>query len=234
MKAANLKIRCSALGQIMTNPRSKGEGLLSETCQKYLSQLYVSYKCGREKETVTKYMTKGLQVEEDSLTVFSRYKGKIYFKNQERLNNDFIQGTPDIVVNSLVIDIKSSWDIFTFFATKRDKLNQSYFYQLQGYMALTGAEGAELAYCLVNTPPGLIQDEKTKLLYKIGSGKATSENYLEACDRIDKLMTFDDIPLRERVNIISIERDENAIRGVYERVEQCREYWAKTYEEETP
>jgi hypothetical protein len=214
--------RASCIGKIMTNSRSKSE-LLSETCKKYLSEIFIQEKYGRKKEIVNKYVTKGLECEENSIALYSTYKKDIFFKNEQFYKNEFVCGTPDIVDGFKIIDIKSSWSIFTFLDAK-DSLNKDYYYQIQTYLALTGKEKGTLAYCLTNTPDCLIQDEKKRLMWKMNVYNDMDKNYLEACAEIDKLCLYDDIPLEERVHEIEIERDEKAIQSIYDRVEECREY----------
>lgn len=234
MEKSNLKIRCSALGLVMTDPRSKSEKL-SETCKNYLAELFVQEKYRREKDIENKYMTKGLLVEEDSLTIYSRYKKKFFLKNEKQFENEWITGHPDIIVPfenpgpPEVRDIKSSWDIFTFFETHYAKLNKKYYWQLMGYMDLTSSSVGRLAYCLIDTPEQIINDEKRKLLWKMGVTTELDDNYLEACRKLDQLMTYGDIPITERVNEIVIERDKEAIEAIHDRVELCREYWEETY-----
>ena len=96
-------------------------------------------------------------------------------------------------------------------------------------MDLTGATSATLAYCLVDTPQQLIEDEKRRLMWKMGV--ATSENplYLEACDALDQAMTFGDIPMDERLIEFKIERNEADIMRLHARVEECRE-WLNEFE----
>lgn len=230
MNANDIKFRCSSLGYIMTEPRSKSE-LLSETTKTHLVDKFVSVKYGRETDIQNKYISKGLAVEEDSITLYSRVTKQFFKKNELTLDNEFISGTPDLFTGSsirnadLIIDIKSSWDIFTFFRTTQDKLNKMYYWQLQGYMALTGAKSARLVYCLVNTPEPLIYDEKNKLKWKMGViNPDTDENFIAACDELDKVMKYDDVPMNERVNEITVERNQNDIDRLYERITQCREY----------
>jgi len=196
---------------------------LGDTVITHLVDKYVSIKYGRETNIESKYTNKGLQVEEDSLTLYSRYKKTYFTKNEENLSNDWITGTPD-VIKERIIDIKSSWDIFTFFRTKSKPLNKHYYWQMQSYMALTGADTAVLAYCLTDTPDVILNDEKRRLLWKMGVISDQDATYLEACDKLDKLMTYSDIPLEERVHEVEIKRDDRAIESIYKRVEECREY----------
>ena len=230
MNANEILFRCSSLGYIMTEPRSKSE-TLSETTKTHLVDKFVSAKYNRENDIQNKYINKGLAVEEDSITLYSRVNKTFFSKNERTLVNDFISGTPDLFVGNeienaqIIIDIKSSWDIFTFFRTTQDKLNKMYYWQLQGYMALTCAKSARLVYCLVNTPEALIYDEKNKLKWKMGViNPDTDENFIAACDELDKVMKYDDVPMEERVNEITVERNDADIERLYERVKQCREY----------
>ena len=60
---------------------------LSETTKTHLIDKFVSYKYGRNTDIKNKYITKGLEVEEDSITLFSQYSKTFYRKNEERLTN---------------------------------------------------------------------------------------------------------------------------------------------------
>ena len=61
-----MKIRCSSIGKIMTNSRSKTE-TLSKTCRTYLQELAVEEMYGKRKEFSSKYTDKGNQVEDDGI-----------------------------------------------------------------------------------------------------------------------------------------------------------------------
>lgn len=225
MDASNILFRCSSLGYIMTNDRSGKQ--MGETCKNHLVDKFISVKYGRKTDIQTKYTNKGLMVEEDSLTLYSLYTKDFLLKNKQVFSNEFICGTPDVILADKVIDIKSSWDIFTFFRASHEKVNQRYYWQLMGYMALTGKKTATLAYCLINTPDCLIHDEKRRLMYKMNVIDDRNTLYEEACSELDKQMIYDDIPLEEKVNEIIVERDEDAIQAIYARVKECREYMDK-------
>lgn len=237
--ANNILFRCSSLGYIMTEPRSKSE-VLSETCKTHLVDVFVSAKYGRRTDIQTRYTIKGNLVEEDSMTLYSRVTGKFYRKNKETFKNDFISGTPDIITldgakPERIIDIKSSWDIFTFFRTCAKEINKNYYWQLMGYMALTGAETSNLAYCLVNTPDALIEAEKRRLWYSMGQPEQDNREYIEGCLEIDRMMIYDDIPMKERVmDMITVDRDEDVIQRIYARVAQCREWMDTNLFKTTP
>lgn len=227
--------RCSSLGHIMVEPRSKSEGPISEGCKTHLIDKYVSEQFGRNTEIFSKYTDKGNEVEEDSLTLFSRVKGQFFKKNKEKVFNDFICGTPDFYEGpslqkaTVIRDLKSSWDIFTYFRAKHKDLNKLYYWQLQGYMDLTGAEVAYLNYCLIDTPQPLVNDEKRKLMWKMGATTDQDPNYIEACKEIDKLHTYSDIPMEDRMFEIRVDRNQADIDRMHQRVLDCREYMEKTF-----
>jgi hypothetical protein len=225
--------RSSAAGHLMTEPKSKKDkdaGNLSEGAKTHLVDIYVSAKYGRQSDIQNRYVTKGLMVEEDSITLYSRVKKSYFKKNEEHLSNEFIKGTPDMFTGKdirnaeIIIDVKSSWDLFTFFRNHTKDVNSLYWWQLQCYMALTGAKSARLAYCLINTPQVLIEDEKRKLMYKMGCLSQESPEYVEACEELEKSMIYDDIPLKERLIEFEIERDNEAIKSLYERIKKARAY----------
>lgn len=226
---STLQFRCSSLGHIMTDSRSKND-TLSETCKTHLIDIYVRHKYGRQSDISNRYTEKGMMVEEDSITLYTRVKKKLFIKNEQHLSNAFIKGTPDLFIGSSldtaeeIIDIKSSWDIFSFFRIHTQSLNKHYYWQMQGYMALTGATKATIAYCLVNTPTITINDEKRRLFYKMNIATEENELYKEACIALEKAMTYDDIPIKERVIELSVERSDADIEQIYQRVEKGRAY----------
>lgn len=231
MQANKILFRCSSLGYIMTESRTKSEPL-SETCKNHLVDVFISYRYNRRQDIQTRYTIKGTMVEEDSMTLYSRYKRKMYRKNQERFSNDYIAGTPDIVVvdgaaPELIIDIKSSWDIFTFMRNKHKDLNKQYYWQMQGYMALTGAKSAVLAYCLSNTPDQLIEGQKRTLWYQMGQPPQDSDLWLDAEAEINRMAIYDDIDISERIIEINIERNDSDIEALYKKIGICRAWMQK-------
>ena len=225
-----MKFRCSALGNLMVEPKLKSE-TLSETTKTYLREKYIFEKYKRSKFVESKYMTKGTEVEEESLTLLSIVTRKLYNKNEKLLWNDWVIGTPDTyegdtIENAItIIDIKSSWDIFTFFASKEEKLNKMYYWQLQGYMWLTGAKVAHLAYCLINTPQKLVDDEIRKLSYKFMS----DEELKLAEENIIKNASYNDLPYEEKIHTITIDRNDDDIEKLKLKIEECRKYISEKY-----
>ncbi len=233
MKFDNYLFRASSCGHLMTSPVSKADkeaGNLSEGAKTNLVDCYVSAKYGRQTDISNKYIQKGNMVEEDAITLYSRLKKIPFKKNVQHLKNDFLKGTPDLFTGleiseaDEIIDIKSSWDLYTFSRVRTKDINPIYYWQLQAYMALTGAHKARLAYCLVNTPQSLIEEEKRRLFYKMNVPTMENPDYLEACEALEKSMVYDDIPLKERFIEFEVERDNDGLGRLYKKINKCREF----------
>jgi len=193
-----MKIHCSSLPALMTKPRNKGE-ILSETAKAMLREMWIKEKYGREKfDRINKYTNKGIMVESDSLDLVSKYLSQPLFKNNKELSNDYITGTPDTYQDSFVMDVKSSWDIWTYAEVDESKARKQYYYQLVGYAILTGKLSMKLVYSLTNTPEMIITDELYKLSFKIGEDEETQNN-------ARRNYIYDDIPLKERVKIYNFD-----------------------------
>ena len=211
---------------------------LSDTAKSYLKELYVFHKYG--KETVggserSKYTMKGISVEDNSIKLLSRLDNAYYSKNEDFFKNDFICGTPDIIVKSeniftKIIDIKSSWDAASLLSNLGQPLNTNYYYQMQGYMALTGATEAEVCYCLVSMPDEIINSEKKRIYYLLNPATEDNKEYKDAIQKLEDNMTFDEIPEDERIIKFKVERDDAVIQSIYEKVRSCRQ-WMTEFEE---
>lgn len=235
--------RASGIGNLMTEPKLKADkeaGNLSEGAKTNLIDIYVSNKYGRNTDIQNRYISKGLMVEEEGITLYSRVKKNIFFKNEEHLSNQFLKGTPDLFTGKdihhaeSIIDIKCSWDIFTFFRVFTKDINSIYYYQLQAYMALTGAKSAKLAYCLIDTPDTLIQDEKRKLMYKMNCVTNESEEYLKACEELEKSMLYPDIPMKEKLIEFEVLRDDKVIENMYAKIIKARQFLNELEESISP
>ncbi len=224
-------IRSSSVGYLMTEPQAKADkdaGNLSKTAKTHLLEIYIAEKYGRRKDVQTKQMKKGIQVEDDSIALLSEYMGNTFSKNTERFTNDYITGHPDILDLSesglKIWDVKSSYDLFTFLGNLPEKLKDLYYWQLQSYMWLTGAVESSIAYCLVNTPFGIIEQEKKSLLYRMDVISEESPEYVLEASKLELNMMFDDIDIKERILIFPVQRNEEDIQLIQDKVEKARAY----------
>lgn len=219
------RVRCSALGKVMTSPRSKSE-ILSQTAKTYVEEQVLLAKYGIVKTFNSRYTDKGNLVEDESIKLASEVlELGFILKNDEHFSNDWVTGTPDVNTASLILDVKSSWDAttFPFFATEIP--TKDYYYQLQGYMWLTGKQKSLLVYCLVNTPLDMVQDEIRRAHWNAN----LLEESLDLIDEVQKRHNFDHIPDNRRVKVFEVERDDEVIEQIKERVELCREYYETLY-----
>lgn len=226
--------RASGCSQLMTEPRSKAE-TISATTKTFLLGVMISEVYKRRKDIMNKYVQKGLMVEESAITLYSRVRKQFYLKNETHLENEFLKGTPDlfegnetILRATKIIDIKSSFDIFTFFKAKYEPVNTDYFFQLQAYMDLTGANEAELAYCLIDTPDSIIEGQKKRFMWDAGI-KGEDEFDHKAFEEIDRLAKYEDIPIEEKCFIKSVPRDQEAIDKLHDKVILARKYMNETF-----
>ena len=204
----------------MVEPRSKKEKL-SETTKSYLLELWIEEVWGRKIEFSNKYTEKGILCEEDSLDIASDHYKRFLLKNKERYTNDFICGTPDVILEDVVIDIKSSWDMKTFM--QADGKNKDYYWQLQGYMDLLSFDNSELAYCLSDAPEHLIVSEKNNIFYNKGLDPQTEE-YMVLEAQVEKNMMFDDVPKNKRIKTFQFTKNTKDLERLYSRIIDAREY----------
>lgn len=172
---------------------------LSATCIKRLIKMYAQI-LGREEEIRSKYMEKGTRVEDDSITLYSRLKKKVFIKNVTHLTNRYVQGTPDlgdaetIQESEDVIDIKSCWSLITFLQAKFTETNSDYDAQGTTYLGLLSkAKRFIIAYCLVNAPGDMIAAEKAALKWKMPDviDPDMHPEYKEKCKQIEINHIFD-------------------------------------------
>ena len=220
------KIRCSAIGKIMAGNVGPSESQLAfikemdarskpmtdkmvekyeaikamkpelpagakSYCEEWLKeQLY-----GMRSEVTSKYMTKGIECEDESIGFLNRTYNIDLKKNECSFENDFMTGTPDLILENIVWDVKTSWD-FSTFPLFETKLNSDYYWQLQGYMKLVNAGQAAIKYVLINTPEELDP----------------------------RLLNYNKLGPSLRIKSFDVDRNEDHINAIAERVELCRDY----------
>lgn len=197
-----MKFRCSSIGKLMTEPRSKSEGVLSVGAKTYIRELAAQEIFGVDFEVSSKYIEKGIEAEGDSIDLLNSVRGLSLVKNVERRSNDFITGECDLFDAEAKRghDIKSSWSIATFPITVADCEDRLYEWQMRGYMALWDADEWEVNYCLVDTPDRLIGFEPMPL------------------------HVVSHLPEWMRVTTWTVKRDLEKEAAIYEKVKAANEY----------
>ncbi len=250
IKSADLLI----LSNLSTSKQEAADNSISESTITHLIDVWVANRYDRHEEITSKFLEKGNKVEEDSITIISRITKEFYTKNEEYLSNEFIKGTPDLFkgksINEaeVIRDAKSSYTIFTFNRSIHKKLNSDYYWQLRGYMWLTGATKAYVDYCLVNSPYNLVEGELKRESYHHLNGdtptwielqiianhvydKKTFEEYIKmrGCyptTENDKAIVygFVEVPLNERHKAFEVTRNNEDIERLKQRVIDCRKW----------
>lgn len=216
------KIRASGAGKLMTDSKVKSDPI-GETAKKYLKAQWIQDNYNREKDIVTPAIQKGLLNEESGITMLCEHLGEFLTKNETHMQDDFMQGTCDVVTEDMVYDIKCSRDIFTF---GNCEITKDYLYQLQVYMHLWNKKQSNLVYVLTDTPDSLIHGEVRSILWKLQEQSSPGElRYDEIYEGIRKDWTYQDVSPKDRIKIFPVSYDENKIKELIEKVKLCREYY---------
>lgn len=137
---------------------------LSAGAKTFLGKLAKEYAYGYHKVVETKYMDKGLRLENDAIALLNRVRFKNYVKNTERRVSEYLTGECDIYVPGVkTIDTKVSWDIDTFPALSADAHDPLYEWQGRAYMKLWDVPQHEVAFVMLDTPEDMIKWEQPEL-----------------------------------------------------------------------
>jgi hypothetical protein len=199
-----LKFRASSLAEIMTDGKSGG---LSVGAKTHIQQLAKEFVYGYDKRITSKYMDKGIQVEDQSIELLNSVLFTDYKKNTERKENDWITGECDIFTGQMIYDIKSSWSLDTFPVLSSQGEDKTYEWQLRAYMWLWNVDKAAIAYCLVNTPEELVGYENPAI---------------HMVDHINPEL---------RVTFVKYERDKSLEEKIQSKVEAARLYYQEVIEQ---
>jgi hypothetical protein len=206
------KIRCSGITNIMAKPT--GSRIVSAGAETYMKKWLTEQLYERREEIQSKYMDKGNAVEGDSIDYISKcLYDRDLIKNDEFFSDDFMKGTPDVITENEIIEVKNSWNCFTFPLLDTELKNKAYFYQVQGYMHLTGLKKAKVIYTLMDTPEDVIERQ-----WNPNKGEY---------DLFREKFIFSHISDEYRIKVFNIDYDADVIETIKSRVLACREYLDK-------
>lgn len=221
----NILFRCSALGKLMTEPRAKAAkeaGELSETAKTWIEELWLRNEYGYYDEVITTPILKGIICESDSMAlVQSVVGGEFRMKNKQLFQNEYIKGTPDIILSDAIEDIKTSYNISTFHFAE---LTTDYYWQGVGYCLLTGKTKFRLIYCLVDTPDEMITEAKKSVWFKF-AGQEDNPDYIRISQQIEKNHKCSHIPEALRVKRFEFDVTPEMKDRLYAKIEQARKYY---------
>lgn len=185
----------------MTESRTKSE-VLSQTTKSYIANKAKKHFFGYNSFISTKAMQKGTDWEHESIELVNQVRDTFYIKNEDTIENDYLIGTPDIILNNSIIDIKTSWSLETFPAISAEGINKDYEWQLRGYMWLCDKESAELIYCMIDTDDFLLSDLDNKTIHKVSH-----------------------IDPKKRITVLEYQRNNINEEMMAERLSDCTEYY---------
>lgn len=237
------KFRASSLGEIMTDPVSIDKSLLSPEllviqakktktdeekallapyfdmslsvgAKTHVENLAKEFVYGYDQEVSSKYMEKGLMVEDQAIQLYNEVFFTNHQKNTVRMSNQWITGECDIFAPEKGIDIKSSWSLATFPATADAGKDKGYEWQCRAYMWLWDVDQWEVAYCLVNTPEELIGFEQPELHFV---------DHITPELRITRVQYTRDLKLEEKIKAKAIAANQY-LQETIKRIAQEHEY----------
>lgn len=215
--AKQFKLHASSAGKVA------GIKALGATGVNYVNQWMKEKVYLKRYEFDSKFFEKGNFCEEEALKFSAQKLGFEHsFKNDEYFEDDYFCGTPDLILeeSQLIVDIKNSWDCFSFPLFEEEIPNKDYYYQLQVYMHLTGIHNAKLVYCLMDAPTDLINKETRRQAWAAGHmGFATEDLQQEVLNKMTYSNVHDDL----RIKSFDIEYSSEAINFLTGRVKQCQE-----------
>lgn len=201
-------------------------------CKKWLKE----YLYQRWRELSNKYIEKGNSTEADGVTLTCvQLKLGMVIENKERRDNGTLNGMIDYIVDNVVYDNKSSWDLETFpmFETHP---KEEHVWQMQGYCQLWDTPKAVLAYTLNDAPEKMLYDAIR--WYDDYSAKANiikNMVYTQAGWERAAALFFEPLPLsmypkfvpipdKDRIKTFTVMRDNIKIGAVYQRRNMCNSY----------
>jgi hypothetical protein len=161
-----MKFRASQLGKLMANDRS-GKNM-GQTAKGYIIQKAKQEFFEYEGELNSKYLNKGIAQEQDSINLLNLVRLEDYKKNEDRVENEWLSGCCDIITDTSIIDIKTSWSLDTFPATTYELKDLSdYEWQGRAYMWLYDMPSFELCYVMVTTAPEIMGEYENGALHYV-------------------------------------------------------------------
>ena len=196
---------------------------LSTGAKTYIRELWLEENFGIKQEINSCYIDKGNQVEDLSIELAETMLelGRMY-KNDEYFENNYVKGTPDVVTDTHIIDVKSSWSAATFPFFDETLSNKNYEWQLKAYMWMSNIHKSFLSYCLVPTPDVLVEDEMRRISWKRGEAGEVSQ---EVENEVRAFHNLEAIPIINRIKSFEVTLNSDDIVKMKEKVTLAREYY---------
>jgi hypothetical protein len=189
-------------------------------CEQWLKEQFFK----RRYEFQSKYVTHGKENEAEALEMVKEYL-TIDFKESDTQifeENDLMRGTCDVLTNDFIIDVKCSWDCFTFPKYDKEIPKIDYYWQAQVYMELFNKQNYLLIYCLTDMHVSLIEKECRTFARLNNLDFETNQE--ELFDKFYKKYTYSGFELKDKIKVFEIKRNDSDIQKIKDRVIECRNY----------
>lgn len=179
------------------------------------------------------FLKKGTDMEQEGIDLLSSIDKMPYKLITDNTENEYLLGRCDIYCpeKDKIIDVKLSWNINSFLKARTIPIDKKYWFQVQGYMELYNVSDAEVVFLLLNTPPELIEREKTKLITRFMIGEIDREKYELDMVNIESAFTYSNLPLKRRYFRYKIKREPQIFKKIYPKVEKARVFLEQFHKE---
>lgn len=214
--------------------------LISKANENVLRTIYSREKYNKYPQSSSKdyslQMVNGTMSEKVSLDLSREVLDKKIKVVKGLISNDHLKGIIDgytgrtVYKANHVYEIKTAANYETFLNNANSEKERSdYYWQVMGYLSITGAKKGTIIHTCVSYHPDIITQEIGRYLAKIRGLNVPSEIVDKQIDRIRNNMTFDDIPKNERVATFTVERNEQEIELIRKKVLSFR-VWLNDFE----
>lgn len=203
---------------------------LSKGAKTAVEKVFYEDKFEFRKQISSKYIQKGLLLEDKAIALVAEYLGLNGIeKNETHYTNEFVQGTPDAIARlgfgeGFQFDIKN-----VYYPEGLDGFNNALIpiYEWQGH-AYNWMLGFEHGFCvkiLQNPPAEMLQEEVRKLWKE--AGRAWHEEIPQKfVDEVSDYFNFERLPLEDRIRIFKMTTTKGIIEQMKDAVILAREHYA--------
>lgn len=193
----------------------------------YIRELFYSKKYDFQKQFSSKFTQKGTEKEIHSIAALNKYLGVFGGKNEKQFENDYLTGTPDVILRQLKagIDHKNVYypEGLRLFADDKKEEN-IYIWQVHGYNYLLGFKTGYVSRALMNPPHHIVEKEAWAAWRSEGNDGAPDDEFIS---EISERFNFEaKQPFEKRVRLHKVETTNYEIKLIQTWVGLAREYWA--------
>jgi hypothetical protein len=190
------------------------------TALSYIREVWLRNEYGYDEPIMTNELLKGLLCEDEAIGVVTRQvPGPFRIKNMDSWENDWFTGTPDIVLDDVVEDVKCSWTLRTFVDVQHP--SALYYAQGQVYMDLTGRDTFRLCHVLLPTPEQILMEEQKRFYFRFNCDDDDPQ-YVDCYEKLARMHDVSRIPERDRIKVFEFKREDVYLMKLRKRVEQAQ------------